>query len=63
MEHPVVGRLDLRREKLGVGGTDGQVLVVYHADPGTPTAERLALLGSLAAPAQMPAAWKSSPST
>ncbi len=63
MEHPVVGRLDLRREKLGVGGTDGQVLVVYHADPGTPTAERLALLGSLAAPGQIPAAWKSSPST
>jgi transcriptional regulator with XRE-family HTH domain len=63
MEHPAVGRLDLRREKLGVGGTDGQVLVIYHAEPGTPTAERLALLGSLAAPGQMPAAWKSSPST
>ena len=63
MEHPVVGRLDLRREKLGVGGTDGQVLVIYHSDPGTRTAERLALLGSLAVRDQMPAAVKSSPST
>ena len=63
MEHPAVGRLDLRREKLGVGGTDGQVLVIHHAEPGTATAERLVLLGSLAAPGQTPAALKSSPST
>jgi transcriptional regulator with XRE-family HTH domain len=62
MAHPAVGRLDLRREKLGVGGTDGQLLVVHHAEPGSRSAERLALLGSLAAD-QMPAAWKSRPST
>jgi transcriptional regulator with XRE-family HTH domain len=63
MDHPAVGRLDLRREKLAVGGTDGQLLVIYHAEPGSRSAERLALLGSLAAPAQMPAALNSSPST
>ena len=48
MLHPEVGELLLRREKLGVGGTDGQLLVVYHPQDAD-TAERLALLGSLAA--------------
>ncbi|MGN8049952.1 helix-turn-helix domain-containing protein [Curtobacterium sp. 22159] len=51
MSHPDVGELELRREKLGVGGTDGQLLVVHHAEPGSPSARALALLGSLAAPA------------
>lgn len=49
MWHPEVGDLELRREKLGVGGTDGQLLVVHHAEPGSPSARGLALLGSLAA--------------
>lgn len=49
MWHPEVGELELRREKLGVGGTDGQLLVVHHAEPGSPSARALALLGSLAA--------------
>lgn len=49
MLHPEVGELELRREKLGVGGTDGQLLVVHHAEPGSPSARALALLGSLAA--------------
>ncbi len=44
-----VGDLELRREKLGVGGTDGQLLVVHHAEPGSASAERLAVLASLAA--------------
>lgn len=51
MWHPEVGGLELRREKLGVGGTDGQLLVVHHAEPGSPSARALALLGSLAASA------------
>ncbi|WP_439694297.1 helix-turn-helix domain-containing protein [Curtobacterium sp. SP.BCo] len=51
MWHPEVGDLELRREKLAVGGTDGQLLVVHHAEPGSPSARALALLGSLAAPA------------
>lgn len=35
--HPVVGAMTLRFEKLAVTGTDGQVLVVYHAEPGPPS--------------------------
>jgi transcriptional regulator with XRE-family HTH domain len=49
MWHPEVGELELRREKLGIGGTDGQLLVLHHAEPGSPSARALALLGSLAA--------------
>lgn len=49
MWHPEVGDLELRREKLGIGGTDGQLLVLHHAEPGSPSARALALLGSLAA--------------
>ncbi len=71
LRHPVVGDLELRREKLPLADTDGQILAIYHAEPGSPSAGRLALLGSLAAPGrapdptpsdQMPAAWNSSPS-
>jgi len=49
--HPQVGPLELRREKLAIGGTRGQLLVLYHAEPGSESARSLALLGSLAAPA------------
>lgn len=47
--HPTVGDLPLDREKLAVSGTDGIMLVIYHAQPGTEGAERLALLASMAA--------------
>ncbi len=53
--HPVVGRIQLDREKLAVGSTDGIMLVIYHAHSGTESAERLALLGSIAASAAIPA--------
>ncbi|MBM9465688.1 helix-turn-helix domain-containing protein [Nakamurella leprariae] len=49
LNHPVVGLLRLDREKLAVSGTDGIMVVIYHAQPGTETAERLALLGSITA--------------
>ncbi|HTU77071.1 MAG TPA: helix-turn-helix transcriptional regulator [Trebonia sp.] len=49
IRHPEVGDLELHREKLIVAGTEGQVLVIYHADPGSASARGLALLGSLAA--------------
>jgi transcriptional regulator with XRE-family HTH domain len=49
VRHPDVGPLELRREKLSIGDTDGQLLVVYHAEPGSESARSLALLGSLAA--------------
>jgi transcriptional regulator with XRE-family HTH domain len=50
LDHPQVGDLTLSREKLAVGGAEGQLLVIYHAQPGTSSAEKLALLASLASP-------------
>jgi hypothetical protein len=49
MRHPEVGPLDLRVEKLGIGGSGGQLLVVYHAEPGSDSAHALGLLGSIVA--------------
>ncbi|MEU9996652.1 hypothetical protein [Streptomyces sp. NPDC050848] len=48
MRHPEVGDLDLYRDKLTVNGTDGQLLVVYHAKPGSESARSLDRLGALA---------------
>jgi transcriptional regulator with XRE-family HTH domain len=48
MHHPQVGMLELRREKLPIGDSGGQLLVIYHAEPGSDSARSLALLGSLA---------------
>ncbi|MER6061521.1 helix-turn-helix transcriptional regulator [Streptomyces sp. NPDC001792] len=50
VSHPQVGDLDLQSEKLSVDGTDGLTLVVFHAEPGSRSAELLDILGSLAAP-------------
>lgn len=49
LQHPQIGELRLHREKLAISGTAGQMLVVYHADPANPDADklRLRLLGSL----------------
>ncbi|MGW2384903.1 helix-turn-helix domain-containing protein [Streptomyces sp. NPDC001658] len=52
LDHPQVGRLRLNRERLGIGGTAGQTLVVHHPDPGTDDADKLALLASVAATIQ-----------
>lgn len=49
LSHPQVGDIRLNREKLLVSGTDGIMLVVYHPDAGSDAAEKLALLGSVAA--------------
>jgi transcriptional regulator with XRE-family HTH domain len=46
--HPQVGPLDLRYDKLAVPGASGQMLITYHAEPGSPSAERLELLAHLA---------------
>jgi hypothetical protein len=48
LDHPHVGELTLYREKLAITGTAGQVLVIYHPEPGTSNAGKLALLGSYA---------------
>ncbi|MCW2986286.1 MAG: family transcriptional regulator [Conexibacter sp.] len=47
--HPLVGPLDLRYETFAVNGADGQLLIVYHAEPGSPSADGLALLSSMVA--------------
>jgi transcriptional regulator with XRE-family HTH domain len=44
IDHPRVGRLELRYERLLLAGTDSQLLVVHHADPESPSAEKLARL-------------------
>ena len=45
--HPQVGELDLHYEHLQISGTDRQTLIIYHADPGSPTERTLALLATL----------------
>ncbi|MEU6511562.1 helix-turn-helix transcriptional regulator [Streptomyces sp. NPDC046942] len=52
LTHPQVGDLDLHSTKLSVDGTDGLTLVVFHAEPGSRSAELLDILGSLNAPAR-----------
>ncbi|TMR10312.1 helix-turn-helix domain-containing protein [Nonomuraea turkmeniaca] len=47
--HPLVGELTLHYESLTVNSAAGQQLVVYQADPGSPSEEALSLLGSLTA--------------
>jgi transcriptional regulator with XRE-family HTH domain len=53
--HPQVGEIRLDREKLAVSGTDGLMLVAYHAQPGSDSAEKLRMLGSIALPTATPA--------
>ncbi|BBH69978.1 transcriptional regulator [Actinoplanes sp. OR16] len=52
IRHPQVGEMSLRREKLAIIGGDGLQMVVYHAEPGSPAADRLVLLATLAASAE-----------
>lgn len=49
MRHPIAGDLELLYEKFGVAGADGQLLVVYRAEPGSPSADALSLLRALTA--------------
>jgi hypothetical protein len=44
LNHPRAGLLELRYDKFAIGATDGQVLVVYHAEPGSVSARALSLL-------------------
>ncbi|WP_158865843.1 MmyB family transcriptional regulator [Leifsonia sp. AG29] len=45
--HPIVGQLRLTREKTLIDGTDGMMLVVYRADPGSLSEVALDLLKTL----------------
>lgn len=46
--HRQVGEMTLRMQTFDVRSSPGQQLVVYHADPGTESAQALSLLGSWA---------------
>nr|WSZ94253.1 helix-turn-helix transcriptional regulator [Streptomyces sp. NBC_00857] len=50
MYHSGVGYLELRHEALHLRSAPGQQLVVLHAEPGSPSADGLALLSSIGAP-------------
>jgi transcriptional regulator with XRE-family HTH domain len=54
INHPLVGELELSYEKLPIPDTGCQTLVVYHAEPGSRSAQGLALLASAAADARDP---------
>jgi transcriptional regulator with XRE-family HTH domain len=56
MRHPEAGCLQLRREKLPIGDSGGQLLVIYHAEPGSDTAAALARLASAGSSAESAAA-------
>jgi transcriptional regulator with XRE-family HTH domain len=47
--HPIVGGITLAYEELAITAEPGLVLLVYTAEPGSPSAERLRLLASWAA--------------
>src|ERR1700761_1185322 len=56
IEHPGVGTLDLGYEKLPIADSDRLTLCMYHAKPGSRSAQALALLASAEAPvAERPA--------
>ena len=52
--HPEVGEMTLNRERLSIGGAEELMIVIFHADPGSGDAEKLALLGSAALPTEAP---------
>jgi transcriptional regulator with XRE-family HTH domain len=48
LDHPAVGRLELEYESFEIAPLTGQVLIVYTAAPGSPTARRIAELDAVA---------------
>ncbi|MBL1097390.1 helix-turn-helix transcriptional regulator [Streptomyces coffeae] len=47
LHHPEVGPLTLTYQSFDVRDAPGQQLVIYHAEPGSPSAQALGLLGTL----------------
>ncbi|MGW2449252.1 helix-turn-helix transcriptional regulator [Streptomyces sp. NPDC001675] len=51
VHHSAVGPMELRHEALDIRSAPGQQLIILQAEPGSPSADALALLGSINAPA------------
>ncbi|MCK8614892.1 helix-turn-helix domain-containing protein [Gordonia sp. C13] len=49
-DHPTVGEMTLYRERMSIDGTPGLELVIFHPEPGSADAEKLALLSSATLP-------------
>jgi hypothetical protein len=47
LHHPVVGDLELFHEKLAVTGSDGHLLVIHHAEPGSSSEAALSRLARI----------------
>src|SRR2546422_6772751 len=54
IDHPLVGPLELSYEKLPIPDVDRQALGVYHAAPGSASAQALALRATTAAEEREP---------
>ncbi|MFE4369832.1 helix-turn-helix transcriptional regulator [Streptomyces sp. NPDC056835] len=50
VHHSLVGDLELRHEALNIRSAPGQQLIILQAEPSSPSADGLALLGSIGAP-------------
>lgn len=50
LNHPQLGEMTLNRERLTIGGAESLMMVVYHPDPGSVDADKLALLASVDLP-------------
>jgi transcriptional regulator with XRE-family HTH domain len=49
LRHPLVGQLDFRSESMTVNDTEGYIMTLYYAEPGSDTAGKLAKLQALVA--------------
>ncbi|MEU0212500.1 helix-turn-helix transcriptional regulator [Streptomyces canus] len=63
LHHPLVGELDLRLESFHQADAHERMLVTYHAEPGSPSAEALRLLASWGTDATRAGAGMPSPRT
>jgi transcriptional regulator with XRE-family HTH domain len=59
--HPLVGELSLAYEELAITAEPGLVLMIYTAEPGSPSAERLGLLAAWTADQHPPTTASSVP--
>ena len=48
-DHPLVGTLELQPERLAILGTEGQLLIICHAEPGSQSERALARLADITA--------------